>query len=445
MSHEHLSARMIEGLAAGEARPEDLVLLALRHLGGERAACPTCQGTLRPYPLGRFAERAGGAYTEALARAAGRAEKPEAEYRAAEALVEELAGERNLGRAVGLIASSPRFAALGLGLALVDLAAATVVEEPEVATGLALLAILVAERIDRHRYPGTFADDLMTAASAQRADALRALGELEEAEEELARADEARRRGSGERFYEAEVELVRCRLLLAQGGLEEARERSRRVERWASRLEAGYAWDARLVRAQAARVEGEPARAAEELLDLAAAMRGKASSAKEGRVRLELVAALAEAEEFEVAWAELAKIRLLPEGQPSPRFRARREFWSGVVLRGLGRLEEAAESLEGAGRALVAEGLGLEAVQAALHLLDLHQEAGREDALARRLEELPDLLTARGLPEWAAAYLVSIVYDLGGGQVDGDLLRLARLTFDEFVAIGMVKEPEAVQ
>jgi hypothetical protein len=173
-----------------------------------------------------------------------------------------------------------------------------------------------------------------------------------------------------------------------------------------------FVWEAVRVGAEAARALDEPGHAAEELQVLAAGMRGKASWAREHRVRLALVGALAEAERPEEAWAELAKIRLLSDASESPVAVAREAVWEGVLHGMLGRVDEAIGPLEDARRVLARDGLGVEALRATLHLLTLLGESGREEAFEACVEELPELLVTGGLPGWARRHLVWVLEEL---------------------------------
>lgn len=411
MKPEHLSAETLEAMAAGEEPVAEVALRALQHLGGQRTAvCTTCQERLQPYPPGRIAERAGRTYTEVLARNVARVRDLAAEHRAAHELLEELIDEPSLARAAAKL-MSPRFSTCGLGMVLIDQATAALPESPEAARSLAFLAVVVAERVDPHRYAdwATLPDDLLCAGRATLADALRAVGELGEAEEELALAEAARSRGSGGRHHSALLQLVRSKLLLADGRAEEARETAREIEEWSRRDDAGRAdflWEAIQVAAQAARHLGQPLQAADELHLLADSARGRAPWEKEHRVRLGLLGALVEAGGFREAWTELGKLRMLSKGSESPVSLAREGFWEGRILRGLERHDEAAGALGRARDLLAHEGHGLEALQAALYRLEVLGESGRHEALEAGAEALPDLLTVAGLPGWGAAHLV---------------------------------------
>lgn len=439
MKPDHVSAELLEAMATGERPVAEVALEALQHLGGEHAPiCPSCRETLRSYPPGRIAERAGGAYSEALARAAARVEDLAAEYRAAGALLEELQAESHLGRAVAKL-MSPRFATFGLCMLLTEQAAAAIPDRPERGRDLALMAVVVARRVDRHRYRAwpALPADLLCVSRTRLADALQATGALEEAAEELQLAEQARRLGSGDGYYRAELELVRSRLLIASGRAREAREVASGIEAWARRRGAtreDFAWEAVRVVAEAARAEGEPGEAADELSGLVAALRAKTLWSREHRVRLELVAALAEAARFDEAWKEIGRIRIVSEGGESSGALARQGFWEGAALCGMGRLQEGTEALDRARQGLIAEGLGLEALRASLHLLEAYCQSGEEARLEELAAELPDLLTAGGIPGWAASHLVVALQGLasvGDGARRAEAIGAARADLDQ--------------
>lgn len=438
-SEEHLTRDLLVSIQEGEGPAARLAVRALSHLRDEEAGCPACREVLRPYPLEAIAERAGTPYEEAigqaLRRAGDRGEVLRRERREADELLAELSRERDLGRAEALVLASPRFATVGLAMALVDHVAALAGEAPGEARWLAVLAVCVATRLDLRTYGTRLAEDARAVVYAALADALRAVGELDAAEGALQQAEEHRRAGSGERLYQAELELVRCRLLVACGRAAEARPRAVAVGRWAARAgleDHGFA--SLNVAARASRALGELERAALELGILAKLMRGRVAWPRELAARLERVAVCCDAGSFDEAAAEVARIRLLSDSSETPRWTARLALWSGVAFRGAGRVAEAEEALAAAWRDLAEHGLGLEALRAVLELLVLYQTSGRNHDLDAIADELPDLLLADGFPTWGAGILQAVLRDIWLGELHA--LDEARLLVNDLLALG---------
>ncbi len=435
---QHLEAEAVAALAGGDLGRGPVLVEVLRRLGEH---CSVCARLLESYPLAKVAERAGEPYRPGLERAARRATNLEAERRRAGDLIDELVAEPTLGRAMGLVTWSPRFATAGLASVLVDHSALQLEENAGAAHELAVLAVEVSSELDEERYDRALVENLRFAARVRLAEALRAAGEIGRAESELDRAEAHRLRGSGERYLEAEASLARARLSLSRGELSGVRDAITEVEEWALQARLPwYAWDAIRLGAALARAEGDPARSATISRVLAASIRGHVPAAQERAVRLDLVATLVEAGDFDAGWAELERLGSLVDESAGAGFLGRRSFWSARVLEGLGRHAEAAREYEAAWRRLQAEGLGPEAVRAAVRLLALQASRGGETD--RLVDDLPDLLAIEDLPAWARVLVVGILEDVWrGDRRFAESLQEAQATAERYLLAGPRDEP----
>ncbi len=207
-----------------------------------------------------------------------------------------------------------------------------------------------------------------------------------------------------------EIELVRLRLLLAEGRWDEVIERTERLDRLTARRHLG---EHRLtsMRLGAAALAGagllDRAAAAYRVLRAVLATYGEAPEL-ERAVRLDLGATLVRAGRLPEARAELDSLGPAHPVFDGPRFRARRTWWSGVAAARLGRDAEGDELLATATRDLAAAGLTWEAFLALLDRLELYLASGLAARAAELLDEATPLHRSETLPGWASGLLLHL-------------------------------------
>ena len=440
---QHLSPETVDALASGKLAEEGVLVELLSRLGEH---CAVCAEVLESYPPERVAERAGETYEESFKLAAWWAGAIiVAERDEAGKLLDELLAEPGLGRAISLVQWSPRFATAGLASVLVDQSAMALEEDPTTARELATLAVGVADSLGRGSLPydSALVENFRFVTRVRLAEALAKTGELDQAERELERAEEHRLRGSGEWFYRVEATLAQARLGLRRGELKRVRQRLAELGVWGVvvlLLMPWYGWSALRVEAELARIEGDPSRAVDILRQVLPKMRGEVPRVEERSTRLELVAALCEAEDFDGAWQEMGRLRILMGAEATEGYLGRRSFWSARALEGLGRLDEAADEYEAAWRELQAAGDGPDAVRAAVRFLALRHRSG--GSLDEAIERVPGLLSIRELPGWAATLVFGVLeYVWRGSSALGEFLEEAGDLVDLYILQGPEPKP----
>jgi tetratricopeptide (TPR) repeat protein len=405
--HLHLAP---PGGARGSAEGmAEVTIAALEHLADASRGCDRCRDVLGEYPLAAIAKRAGGRYREAIESALADVRGLDVQLQEADRLIQDLV-ELDVDAGEAHILSNPRYWTMGMVLRLLEYSEAVVDGRAPEALGLAKMAVCIAESLPEDGSKRSrFVQDLRGMARSELAAVLRTLGRLDEAAEELARAESYITQGTGTWVVAGRVVLERCRWLLTRGEGERARRMARQVEHKAERGgDQEQAWDGMLVVARARRVSGELLDAITELRVLVAATRsGNAHPEVEARCRLELVAALYEAGELDSARQQLARLRLLDTLMAVRHVPARASWWSGMVEADADRTDRAVDELERAWRSLAADGLGLEALGAGLALASLYVQDERWDELGALGEALPDLLTIEGMPGWAVGMLLA--------------------------------------
>lgn len=284
-----------------------------------------------------------------------------------------------------------------------------VTADPFEALHLAELAHDVALRVGEHEMGRPWALTCLARASAYRANALRATGEIQQAEQIL---DFALRsfalEGTGDPLVAAEL----AELLAVQ------RREQRRFAQAEECLEAAQATYAEL---------GEPLlvarvlvmkgvvrfEAGEPLAALAPLEEALASFDPEVDPRLHLSAQhnvvyyLQEAGLFKEARHRLEQIAPLYEQFPDPWTRLRRRWLAGNIARGLGDRRQAEAELTAAREGFTAAGLGFDAALVGLDLALLYTEEGRTAPVRRLAEEMVPVFMAQEIHrEAAAAFLL---------------------------------------
>ncbi len=429
---EHLSVELLEGLAAGACSPPEVLGRAVGHLA---ARCTTCRRILAAYPARTPLARAAGEsfYHDSSRRAVGRVLDLEAEREAAEAaLLDELLSLPTVGEGVARVAADPRFQSWGLASVLLDHAERDLDEAPEDALLWVLLAAAVAEALDPALYGEGVVEEMRAVSGVMLARVvLEADRDPEAARLELARAETRRPLAADPELVEIEAELVRLRLLLAEGAWDEVIERAERLDRLAARRHLS---EHRLaaIRVGAAALSGagrlDGAAAAYRVLRAVLAGYGEAPE-MERAVRLDLAATLVRADRFSEAEVELEALGPAHPVFDGPGFRARRAWWSGVVAAGLGRREEADELLAAASRGLAAAGLPRESFLALLDRLELLAGAGSLDHADGVLDEAASLHSSATFPARASSLLLHLQLRAWTGRLTEADLEAARQIF----------------
>jgi len=405
--HGHVTGVMVEELRRGTDRrgPAERLRHTLDHLA---AACPECRAILREYGQ---SEREPSASWETVLGA---------EVRAAGGLIAELV-HLSPYRAQALILGSPRFQRWGLAMRMVEMADREALSSPREAEVVATLAVAIADQLDEARYTPEIVIDARARAEAIHGDLLRRLGDLSAAERALDRAGRLIARGSGGEPFRAEVDLARCRWLVAAGRGREAVRRCRWVARWAREREHQHlVWGAESIVARAELLDGNADRAVERLDRLVRRMRGlDARPALEWEARLDLAEARCAAGEAGAALEGLARLRVLAADGLLGHQWGRLLALEGRALAALaadGRLSEAEEALAAAGPVLRAAGRGLEAVLALVELAGLATRQDRPERARARVEELTELLVSPDLPPPALAAVVDLQAPIRRGE-----------------------------
>jgi len=412
--HGHVTGAMVEELRRGTDRrgPAQRLRHTLDHLA---AACPECRAVLQVY--GHTDREPSASWETVLG----------AELRAAGGLVAELV-HLSPYRAQGLILGSPRFQRWGLAMRMVEMADREAPSSPREAEVVAALAVAIADQLDEARYTPEIVLDARARAEALHGDLLRRLGNLPAAERALDRAGSLIARGSGGEPFRAEVELARCRWLVAVGRAGEAVKRCRWVARWAREPDHEHlAWGVESIVARAELLDGKPDRAVARLERLVRRMRGRdARPALEWKARLDLAEARCAAGRPRGALDDLARLRVLAaDGLPEHQ-KGRLLSLEGRALAALapdGRPGEAGEALAAAGSALQAAGRGLEAALALVELVGLEVEQGRPEQARARVEGLTELLASPDLPPPALAAVVDLQAAIRRGEAPAEPLR----------------------
>ena len=205
MEDNHLSLETLARWLAGELEHRDVLLQVVPHL---MASCPVCRD------LGGEIQRLQdqiGHWNEAVAVVETR-ETPELA-----AYLERRPQEERLR----LAAENERLHTWGLCQHFLRASREAVFQSPAQAVDWARLAIRLSEHLSE-AYHRDWIRDLQARAYAQLANALRVLGELKGAEHAFFRAEELRRKGSGDPWLEAEVFGLKASLLLDQRRFDEA-------------------------------------------------------------------------------------------------------------------------------------------------------------------------------------------------------------------------------
>jgi len=281
---------------------------------------------------------------------------------------------------------------------------------PRLAHDRALLAVMVAERLNPEDYHPRWIADLQAKAHAYLANALRILGRFGGAEEELLLAEERLTQGVGSGLAEARVLSLRASLLNDQYRFREALALIAEVERLYLRLKAPVEVARnRLKRAVVLKSLERPRDAAEECDRAVAELDAvRAAERTPGEVEHLAVLALQNGVFYRLQAGEIADARALFETLPPVDHltsRLCRDWMEGTLLREERRFGEARVVYERVRQAFAGAGLHYDAALVSLDLALAAYEEGLMGEVRRMSEEASVLLTRAAAKHEAFAAL----------------------------------------
>lgn len=374
----HLTPELLRDLERGEIDPGVCLTLLIEHLAG---ACPSCATGLAGF-LGRTPtaaddepETAGHYLDRAIDRALG---FQEIERSAGELRDRLWALPSHRIRLQTVVAAGEQFNNPALVELLLGESRLRIHESPSESLELSELAEAVARQLVTGPYGRELCQDRVAEARAYRANALRAQGELREAE--LLLADVHRLvRDSSDPLLRAEVASFAASLAKDQRRWARAREWLDEAERLFEEVdETSDMWvRVRLQRASILSLEGEPEQAAGITREVLGGLDASKQPHLHFLARHNLIHYLCEAGDF------LAARRLLDECEGEYRvhgqvsFQIRLHWIRGKVAQGLGDFAPAEREYVYARDRFAAGGLGYDAALVTLDLATLYLEQGR--------------------------------------------------------------------
>lgn len=405
MTDEHITREMLEAVARGTLPPSDLVTRGWRHL---MSLCSTCREEYSSFVAAR----------RAAARPLRR--PPEAGLQALEHLRKRLddlrrEAERDLRDLLDLVPEKrrlrvrravKRFSNPVLVELLIDESRGRVFDDPREAYELAQLGVDVAQRLPVFPYGTELPHELLLRATAHKANALRAAGNLRQAREVMelpvSKIDHLT-----DPLTRGEISSLAASLAKDQRRFEEALS-------FLDRALAAYrgAKEARLVgrtlvqKAQVFRDQGDP-RAAIEVAEQALSL---ISSDGDPRLKLgalhDLTCYLAEAGRYSEARSLLARHRDLYDRFTDDWTQRRRRWVEGKVAQGLGEQEEAERAFLEVRDTCIDLGIGYDAALVSMDLALLYAEQGRNAEIMRLAEEVLPIFQGQDVHREALAALL---------------------------------------
>lgn len=283
-------------------------------------------------------------------------------------------------------------------------------DDPRLAHDRALLAVMVAERLNPEDYHPRWIADLQAKAHAYLANALRILGRFGSAEEEFFLAEQRLADGVGSGLAEARVLSLRASLLNDQYRFREALALLAEVERLYVRLKDPVeVARIRLQRAVVLKSLDRPKEAAEECDKAVAELEGLPSAQRvSGEAAHLAVLALQNGTFYRLQAGEVAQARALFETLPPVDGRTSRicrEWMEGTLLREERRFGEARTVYERVRQAFAGAGLHYDAALVSLDLALAAYEEGLMGEVRRMAEEASVLLTRAAAKHEAFAAL----------------------------------------
>lgn len=403
----HLDMELLRAIARGERDPGDLAAVALSHLLG---LCATCREAFEAWRrelgegvAGPFLAEYDCAFESCATGAAEDLAAVEAEEAAARERVRELLSLPSEERAERVRRQPGRFAGPALAELLLEEAQRHLPGRPREAHAVAVLAQAVLQ----HTRNTPYAAELYARALGHQANALRAQGELRQADSffQVARFL-LKAQGGGDRLTRAELDTFEGSLRRAQRRFEEAenllvrsvvgfRMEERFIEAGGVLLTLGKVYEAQGDFHDAIEVVGEAERVFAEGEDPRLLW-----SRHNLAVLLHLSGRAKEAREvFEAS-------RELYDRAPDPPTQLRRLWLEGHLARAEGRSGQAEEAYRSVRDGFLRQGIGYDAALVALDLATLYAEQGRTAELKRLAEEIAPVFEAQDVHREAAAALL---------------------------------------
>lgn len=389
----HVTPDLLRAMELGEVDPGVCLTLLMEHLA---RLCPECSdgvqglthgahcaGTVEATGEGTLHGTDAGEPCDELTEFFESATRCAVEYDELEVLAErELSTLRSVPSHAERLAVVTSGAAGAANPALVELlleeARSWVHDSPAEARELAELAEAVAVRLPVETYGQSFCRDRITEARAHRANAVRAQGELVEAES-LLRQVEASCHYTFDPFLLAEIASFSASLAKDQRRFDEALARLEEAERLFRELEVDFGTLARihLQRASILSLCGDPAAAIDLILPVIDRLDDGDESELRFIARHNLVSYLCEAERYEEARDLLVELAPAYARHPRRTFRIRFHWRQGRIAHGLGEVAAAERDYVLARDGFLSAGLGYLAALVALDLAILYLEQGR--------------------------------------------------------------------
>lgn len=373
----HVTPELLRALARGEVDPGVYLTLLFEHLV---RLCPHCQAGIAAFSSGAPSGVAPSAGDEAWVE---RAAAPALAFNGQECRAREaLAVLEALPDHSARLAAVRGGALAGPDPALVEFLLSAgrerIHDAPQAALEAAELATEVARRLPACAYGATFRRERLAEARAHEANALRAIGDLREAEALLSEAT-GLLEGSADDLLRAEVASFaaslakdRCRWSKARAYLDLAEQLYTSIG-----AEPEAVIRVRLNRADVDYCSGDLGSALEQGRATLEAIGDATPVALRFIAHHNLACCLCDAGELEEARRLLAAAEPLYRAHPDRSFRLRLGWLEGRIARGLGEPAVAEASFRSVRDAFLEAGLGYDAALVALDLAALYLEQGR--------------------------------------------------------------------
>jgi tetratricopeptide (TPR) repeat protein len=404
MSDIHVTRELLKAVSRGELPPSVLARVGWEHL---MSLCPCCHEEYAAWQKEEAAAARPGAYDslQALPHLLERQSRDmEEKHEAAMKDLDELLSAPQKDRLLKIQRSTKRFRGLTLARMLLDESRKNVPTQPLAAQELAEVAHAILLRTSER--PGI--NDLLARAAALRGNALRATGNLQEAEERIAWARSIiQQRGVTDHLVYAEVDWF-------EGALRKDQRRFGEAEAMLIRSAAMF------------HLAGERIEAARALLSLGlmyydhqelqkaaevtqAALLGLSPEAEPqlylcGRHNLALI--LCETGQYEAAADALDADENLYRQFADAWTRLRQLWLVGKIAARSGRLEEAEHAFAEVRKGFIGEGIGYDAAMVSLDLALLYVRQGRTGELRQLAGEMHAIFSAEDVHREAIAALL---------------------------------------
>lgn len=414
MPRIHPKKHPVEALVAQLTAAQRRVL---RHV----LECPSCRSAMiaaldptgeNGFGLGRvlpwrLTERSYGATIDAvLRRLEPRLSVAERERAEAPAVLAELLRQPPERRAL-MVANGDRCRSLALAQLLCEQSQDAAFHDGYQGAALAELALATVDRLEPDLYGARLLEDVRAHAWALLGNARRVASDLRGADAAFAAAESHLTRGTGSRLERAYLLQRKASLRRAQDRYAEAAvllDRTISIYQRAGELhEAGSAM---INRAVLTYRTGHPEKAIEELRRAAELIDPEVDPRVNLNVRHNLIWFLAETGRYLEAQSLMARSGDLYRGVAEPAARLRQLWAGGIIARGLGRLEEAADLLRQVRDGFVAMQVAYDAALVSLDLAGVCAQLGRTAEVKRLAEEMLPIFLSRDVHRETYAALI---------------------------------------